>query len=101
MVLGLQLRSPSMVALLQVVTPPADKQNLFSDLQRDTFLPGAGLAMRLVPGSLSTRTSEAERSLKPGKGGLRQQRVWHPGIRKPRGHSQETRVSLLSPSCPG
>lgn len=85
MVLGLQLRSPTLVALLQVVTPPAYKQNLVSDLQRNTFLPGAGLAMHLVWGSLSTRTPEAKQSQKPGECGLRQQRAWHSGIRKPQG----------------
>lgn len=49
MVLSLQLRSQTLVALLRVCTLPVYKQNFFSDLQRDKFLSRAGLTCSEFP----------------------------------------------------
>lgn len=48
-VLSLQLRSWTLVALLRVCTLPPYKQNLFSDLQRDKFLSRAELTCSGFP----------------------------------------------------
>lgn len=71
-----------MVAVLQVCTHPVYKQNLFSDLQRDKFLPRGWTSS--VQDSLSTRSPEARavpRTL-PGECRLREQRAFHPGVVK-------------------
>lgn len=76
----LQLRSPTLVALLTVLTPSGYKQNLSSDLQRDKSLSSGWTGS--VQSSLGTPEPRAISGRLPGECGLRQQRAFHPGIRK-------------------